>query len=99
MQRGLRWSQNEEGPLGGPKAKEAPWPMRCGPRWSESEGGPPAHVAGASVEAKEAPSPMWRGLRWCQREGGLLTHRARAALVPKRRRPLVDAAEASAVPK
>ena len=73
--------------------------MRRGPQWAQSKGGPLAHVAGASVKAKEAPSPMWRGLRWCQREGGLLAHTARAQLVPKRRRPLVDALEAFAVPK
>ena len=27
---------------GGPKAKEAPSPMRWGPRWSQSEGGKPS---------------------------------------------------------
>ena len=45
------------GGLGGPKAKEAPPPMRRGPRWSQSEGGPLAHAAGSPVVPKRRRSP------------------------------------------
>ena len=38
--------------LGGPKMREAPWPMRRGPRWSQSEGGPVAHTPGTSAVPK-----------------------------------------------
>ena len=47
------------GGLGGPKAKEAPSPMRRGPWWSQSEGGLLADVARASVihKRKRPPRP------------------------------------------
>ena len=35
--------------LGGPKAKEAPSPMRRAPRWCQNEGGPLAQAAVAPV--------------------------------------------------
>ena len=59
----------------GPKAREAPLPMRrsptlmrWGPRFSNSEGGPLAHAVGASV---------------IQSEGGPRAHAAGAPRVPK----------------
>ena len=45
--------------LGGPKAEEAPSPMRRGPRWSQM---------------REASSIMRRVPRWSQSGGGPLAH-------------------------
>ena len=69
MRLGPRWSPKRRRPprpcgggLGGPKAKEAPSPMRWGPPWSQSEGGPLAHEVGASVVPKRRrPSPQCSG--------------------------------------
>ena len=64
----------------GPKAKEAPTPMRLGAPVSRSEGGPLAHALGASV-------PMRWGPQWSQSEGGSLYHVVGSSVVPKRSRP------------
>ena len=58
--------------LGAPNWKDAPTPLRRGPRWSESEGGPGAYTAGALVV-------------FCERGSQALVEGD--SVVPKRRRP------------
>ena len=92
MRRGPRWSQSEGGPLAhavGAKAKEAPSPMRWGPKprrpprpcgGGQSQGGPRAHAAGASLVPKRR-----RSLRPCG--GGLGGPKVEEAPSPVRRGP------------
>ena len=64
--------------LGGPQAKEAPSPMRAGPRWSESERSPLAQAAGASEVPKRRRPPRPCG-------GGLSNSKANGLPSPMRR--------------
>ena len=77
------------GGLGDPKAKEAPSPLRRGPRWSQRARGPLASLAGASVVPKRRRPPRLSGggLRDPKEQGGPLASPAGASVIPKSKEP------------